>query len=287
MPRVLEISTTHISPFKTLFEVLKEILREANITFLNKKEDKNGVMQDGGIKISTIDTSQTILIYMKLNAGSFEKYFCARDGFFIGVNLELFYKHIKTTEKEDILTLYMDEEDINTLKIEISNSTSGLTKKSEIGLMDTDGKSVNMNSLNFPVSITMLSTAFVKVCKEMQTLGESMEIICVPNSGKIDFTTKSEGTKSTQTFVEKSENSKIKIRINEKNKVKDNEVIQGMFELKNLMTFQKCASLCQHIELFLANDLPLTVVYNVAAFGRVIICVSPIRNDIIEIKEHN
>lgn len=279
MPRILDIATVHIAPFKTLFEVLKEILREANITFLNTKEigDKK---QEGGIKISTVDTSQTILIYMKLDAKSFEEYKCARDGFVIGVNLELFYKHIKTTDKDDMLRLYMDEEDPNTLKIEITNSASGLSKKSEIGLMDTDGKLVAMHSLNFPVSITMLSTSFVKVCKEMQTLGESMEIRCVPNSKMIEFITKSDTTKSIQTFKELQDPStKIKIRITDKSKVKPNEIIQGVFELKNLMTFQKCASLCANIELFLANNLPLTVVYNVAAFGKVIICVSPIRND--------
>ena len=43
----------------------------------------------------------------------------------------------------------------------------------------------------------------------------------------------------------------------------------GSFFLKNLNYFIKCTNLCNHIEIYLANDLPLIVKYNVASLGAI------------------
>jgi hypothetical protein len=52
------------------------------------------------------------------------------------------------------------------------------------------------------------------------------------------------------------------------------KVIQGEFSLKNLGYFIKCTNLCQQIELYLENDLPLVVKYNVASLGEIKLCLS-------------
>jgi hypothetical protein len=52
------------------------------------------------------------------------------------------------------------------------------------------------------------------------------------------------------------------------------KVIQGEFSLKNLGYSIKCTNLCQQIELYLENDLPLVVKYNVASLGEIKLCLS-------------
>jgi hypothetical protein len=52
------------------------------------------------------------------------------------------------------------------------------------------------------------------------------------------------------------------------------KVIQGEFSLKNLGYFIKCTNLCSQIEVYLENDLPLVVKYNVASLGEIKLCVS-------------
>jgi hypothetical protein len=47
------------------------------------------------------------------------------------------------------------------------------------------------------------------------------------------------------------------------------KVIQGEFSLKNLGYFIKCTNLCSQIEVYLENDLPLVVKYNVASLGAI------------------
>ena len=52
-------------------------------------------------------------------------------------------------------------------------------------------------------------------------------------------------------------------------KQESSKIIQGEFSLKNLGYFIKCTNLCQQIEVYLENDLPLVVKYNVASLGSI------------------
>ena len=53
------------------------------------------------------------------------------------------------------------------------------------------------------------------------------------------------------------------------------EVIQGMFSLRYLVLFSKCTNLCQNIEIYLKNDYPIIIRYNVANLGDIKLCLSP------------
>ena len=59
-------------------------------------------------------------------------------------------------------------------------------------------------------------------------------------------------------------------------KQNSSKVIQGEFSLKNLGYFIKCTNLCSQIELYLENDLPLVVKYNVASLGEIKLGLAPI-----------
>ena len=63
----------------------------------------------------------------------------------------------------------------------------------------------------------------------------------------------------------------------------NDKIIQGEFSLKNLSYFIKCTNLCNQIEMFLENDLPLIVKYNVATLGEIKLCLAqlPSSNNII------
>ena len=54
------------------------------------------------------------------------------------------------------------------------------------------------------------------------------------------------------------------------------KIIQGEFSLKNLGYFIKCTNLCNQIEMYLENDLPLVVKYNVASLGEIKLCLAPL-----------
>ena len=63
---------------------------------------------------------------------------------------------------------------------------------------------------------------------------------------------------------------------------KTNNIVQGIFELKNIILFTKCASLCNDIQIYMKNDFALTIVYTIATLGTITIAISPIREDNIK-----
>ena len=54
-------------------------------------------------------------------------------------------------------------------------------------------------------------------------------------------------------------------------------IVQGIYELKHLVLFGKCTSLCNDIEIYMKNDYPLVIKYTVATLGRLLLCLTPIR----------
>jgi proliferating cell nuclear antigen len=53
-------------------------------------------------------------------------------------------------------------------------------------------------------------------------------------------------------------------------------IVQGEFSVKSLNNFIKCTPLCSHLEMYLGNDLPLIVKYDVASLGEIKLCLAPL-----------
>ena len=78
-------------------------------------------------------------------------------------------------------------------------------------------------------------------------------------------------TKGVRVDLEKATTIK-----NDLQKQENNKIIQGEFSLKNLGYFIKCTNLCNQIEMYLENNLPLVVKYNVASLGEIKLCLAPL-----------
>ena len=54
-----------------------------------------------------------------------------------------------------------------------------------------------------------------------------------------------------------------------------NQIIQGVFDLKHLVQFSKCANLSQTIRIHIKNDFPLIIQCEVATMGVIKLCLAP------------
>lgn len=300
--KILEVMTEHTAPFKTLIEVLKELLPETNIIFMSdgdsvKKEtteNENEFVDDtattteldtitekknnGTIRIMALDTTKAVLIHLKLN--NFTVFNCKRKKIVIGVNLTWLYKIIKTMDKDENLTMYIDHDDIDHLKIRMDNPDAKKESEYELKLMDLEEKILSVPPMLVDVEITMNSNEFHKICKEMDSIAEHVEIKCTNN--QVVFTCKGETAKRSLTYKHdkdnKSSNNFVSINIpgSDKDPKKEKQVIvQGIYELKNLLLFSKCHSLCSSMQIFMRNDKPLIIRYTVATIGKLNLCLSP------------
>ena len=257
---LFEIKTVQSGAFRTLIEALKEILTEANLEFDSQ-----------GIKVVSVDETHTVLVYLRLHADRFETYYCPAK-YVLGVNMIYLFKLIKTMGNNDSLTLYLPASNPNKLGIKMENSDQARVTNYFLKLFDTDVEVINIPSLNFTSIIHMPSTDIQKICRDMNALGEKLDVE-ITSSGS-DLTFKCVGDFAEQETVISENNSTMKVQ----KMPGSSEIVQGIFQLKHLVLFTKCTSLCPSIELYLKNDYPLILRYTVANLGEVKLVLAPMKN---------
>ena len=259
---VLTIKTVQIAPFRTLMTALKDILLETNISF-----------QPDGIRIINMDKSHTILVHLYLAASNFEFYECKKEKIIIGVNMFHLFTLINSIDNDDTLTIYIENNDyfegiVSHLAFKFENGDIKQCKTQKLKLIEPEQDELEVPDVKFSSIINLPSADFQKIIRDLSCLSDKIEIKSVGNelifkcqgqfaSAEIHRAEADESMK----FIQKQDSSKV---------------IQGEFSLKNLGYFIKCTNLCQKIEVYLENDLPLVVKYNVASLGSVTLCLVPL-----------
>ena len=256
---ILTIQTIQIAPFRTLMTALKDILLETNITF-----------RPDGIRIINMDKSHTILAHLFLQAPNFEYYDCKKDKIVIGVNMFHLFKLINTIDNDDTLTLYIEEEDyvdgiVHYLGLKFENGDIKQCKTQKLRLIEPDNEELAVPDVKFASILNLPSSDFQKIIRDLSIISEKLEIKSVGN--ELIFKCQGQFAKAE---IRRSE-SGGHMEFIQKDSTK---IIQGEFSLKNLGYFIKCTNLCNQIEMYLENDLPLIVKYNVASLGEIKLCLA-------------
>ena len=257
---LFEIKTVQSGAFRTLIEALKEILTEANLEFDSQ-----------GIKVMAVDETHTVLVYLRLHSDRFESYYCPQK-YVLGVNMIYLFKLIKTMGNNDSLTLYLPAANPNKLGIRMENSEKSTVTNYFLKLFDTDVEDIQIPNLNFPSIIHLPSADIQKICRDMNAFGVKLDVEITSMGGDLIF--KCMGDFAEQETTISENNSTVKVQKN----TATNEIVQGLFQLKHLVLFTKCTSLCPSIELYLKNDYPLILRYTVANLGEVKLVLAPIKN---------
>lgn len=253
---LIEIKTVQSSIIKTLIESLKEILPDTNIEF-----DQNG------IKVLTMDPTHTVLVHVNLNSKNFEHYHC-KNKQIIGVNMVNLFKLIKTMSSSDSLCLYIESQDPNHLGIQISNGEKNSITNFKLSLLDLNEEAIQVPPAQFTSVITMPSGDFQKVCRDMYNLSDTIQIKSI--RGQLILDCKGDFANQETIMGESVTNG-----VNFIHKHDEPGLIQGFFSLKHLVLFTKCTNLCSSIQLFLKNDYPLIICYQVGSLGEIRLCLAP------------
>lgn len=251
----MELKTVQTGAFKTLIEALKEILTDANIEF-----------SETAMKIITMDPTQTILVHLKLEHDNFESYFCKHKTF-IGVNMMNFFKLIRTLTNNDALTLFIDSSNTSLLGIRIENGEKNSLTTYYLNLIEVDETSYQIPPAQFESIITMPSGEFNKICRDMTNLSNIIEIKSV--GSQMIFSCKGEFA-SQETIIGETSNGLSFVKSSS-----DENIIQGYYDLKHLVLFTKCTNLCNSIEMYMKNNFPIVIKFNVGSLGSLKLCLAP------------
>ena len=263
---ILVVQTVQIAPFRTLMTALKDILLETNITFTPE-----------GIKIINMDKSHTILAHLSLKSQNFEHYECKRPKIVIGVNMFHLFKLINTIDNDDTLTIYIEEADytdgvVQFLGLKFENGDIKQQKIQKLRLIEPDSEELDVPNVKFSSVLNLPSVDFQKIIRDLSCISDKIEIksVATPEGAELIFKCKGGFAHAEVRRAESDGGMEYVI------KQDSSKIIQGEFSLKNLGYFIKCTNLCTQIEIYLENDLPLVVKYNVASLGEIKLCLAPL-----------
>jgi proliferating cell nuclear antigen len=169
--------------------------------------------------------------------------------------------------------MYIDKDDyhegiVSYLGLQYDNGDIKQCYSQKLRLIEPDMEELIVPDVEYSTVINLPTTDFQKIIRDLNGISDRIEIKSVGNdlvfscdgnfaSSKI-YRTQSNGNME---FLQKSDASVI---------------IQGEFSLKSLSHFIKCTPLCSHLEMYLGNDLPLIIKYDVASLGEIRLCLAPL-----------
>jgi len=291
MVNILELKTTQASAIKIVVDAVNSLLTDANFDFYpyymdeEKKDDnyesdsdnetteehepteqpqQNGKKRIGGMILKEVNKTGKILVYMRLDADKFDvyKYNYHKKKLTLGIDIGNLLKCLKCMSHFDTMTWLVDDDDINKLVIILESAERKEKKTFKLNLMDIEEETYDITPIQFPYSITLPSQDFHKYCKDMAATTDKIEIKATSN--KLFFSGK--GGIGNIEFEVGETNGGLSITSNTN---QTNEIVQGLFELRFLVIFTKCTNLCNQITLFLKNDYPIIVTYQIAALGEI------------------
>ena len=256
---IFNIKTVQSGAVRILIEALKEILTDGNIT-----------VDSNGIKLIAMDSTHSVLIHLKLEAQNFE-YFKCNNPITIGLNMLNLFKLIKTMTNSETLTLFIEKNNENQLGIIIHNSEKNSQTTYKLNLLDIENKELNIPPAEFDTELTFPSSDFQKIIRDMINISDKIDIKSIGNklvlSCNGDFA-------SQETVLGETDNGV------QFTSCKSSEYpIQGLYSLKYLILFTKCTNLCNIINIYIKNDYPLIIKYNIASIGDIKLCLSPLTNN--------
>jgi proliferating cell nuclear antigen len=268
---IVKIETLQPSNFKALFGILKE----------NSIVEVNINITPDGLEILEMDPTHIVIVHVLLNANNFDSFYC-RTPIKIGVDAVNLTKILKGVGTKDTLTIFVEDlKDDNNSDADVSisfgllieNSAKGQSSKIYIDTMDVNEHQMDVPDLNYPYHIQLPSTDLQSILTNSKNMaGEVMKILF--HKDTLVFYTKGDiGSLETTRTKTNKEDSSIKIQKNETDD--ESGIIEIYVKLEKLVEFTKCSCLSPMATIYLKNDFPLFLEYDVGNLGFIRLGVSP------------
>lgn len=259
---VLTIKTVQIQPIRNMITAIKDILTDATITF-----------SENGMKIINFDKTHTILVNVVLDSKRFELFNCIPQKIIVCANTLHLFKVISTMSNDDTLSMYIEKSDyhegiVSHLGLQYDNGDIKQCYSQKLRLIEPDNEEMVVPDVEYSAIINLPTSDFQKIIRDLNGISDRIEIKSAGN----ELVFSCEGTFASSKIYRSQSDGNMEFI----SKPGAEVVIQGEFSLKSLSHFIKCTPLCSHLEMYLGNDLPLIVKYDVASLGSIKLCLAPL-----------
>ncbi len=226
--------------FKSIFECLKDLTRDANICF-----------QPAGLRISSVDIRQQALMHAFIPAEDFMEYRCttvARAGIVVPVVFRL----LKTASASDIVSLSIVDRDLH---ICFENAQRNQSTKYTMKLTDIGMDIVSLDT-ELEYCITIPSSNWHRICKDLSGVGST---VLIESDGK---------SISLSTVGDFATQHTIVSELGVVDSLTPDIVFSGRFRLQPLLVAAKAHSLCITVSVHMGMGKPLVFSFECGAHGR-------------------
>jgi proliferating cell nuclear antigen len=241
----MHLKTIQASAFKSIFEVLKDVLNDVNIIF-----------NSDGMSILTLDTARTSLIDLSLNAENFEEYSCEYETL-VGVNMANFFKLLKVIGNNDTLEINIEHRDVMNIRVENSERNTATTFT--LKLLDINDDRIELPDIKTESITTLASMEFQRLCRDMGNIASDVDI----HRTHDELIVSCQGDFAGQSTVIKC--------------VEPHDCdVSGVYSLKYLNIFTKATGMASKMQLRLNSTSNFLVLhYNVANLGYIEFYLAP------------
>ena len=266
---VLTMQTIQIAPIRNLYSALKDLVPDVTMII-----DKNGM------KIINFDKNHTTLVAVKMK---FEKHECTPDKIVICANSLHLFKLISNTSNDDLFSMYIDKEDyhegsVSHLGLQYDNGKINQCNNYKLRLFEPDEDELEVPEVSYTAIIHMPSAGFQKIIRDLTGISDRIKIESVGDD--LIFSCEGNFAKSRIFRTEQSDSNVLEDKMDAikfRKKPDPSVVTSGEFPLKSLNNFIKCTPLSQNLEIYLENNLPLIVKYDIGSeMGDIKLCLSPL-----------
>jgi len=261
----------HEDSSESKFEVDK------NITVSNKKSLKDTDSKKGGIKIVEVNDYESIIIIIKLDAENFFKFDCKKPTFSIGLDPTNMFNILKNIDKEGQVTFYVNDQNKQTLNIELQNNEKKSRSIYDFKLMELDERKISPVPPEFDINIQMKTKDFHDICKELSSYSQFMIIECTDK--KIEF--KCKGAKREFEHDPDGKDNCVFIRLNPNRNKSKSVIVREIYDLNDICMFNKCKNLSTNIQILLRNEYIMFIRYKVASYGTMTVGFNPANEKLV------
>ena len=243
---MFEARISDVSIFKKLIDSCKEIVCEVVFDFTPE-----------GMRLQAMDNSHVALVALTLGKDTFEHFKCDAEHS-IGLRLTSLSKILAFGNK-DVLTLCYDPTKQEKIDILLEDVKTNVISNFTLALLDIDMEGLTIPDFDHAVKIYLSSQKFHRICKEMQSIGDTLDINVTSKYCKFTCagpSSSSDIEEATLTFMpdtmESGEN------MFSMDYVAD---CKSSYALKYLLMFSKAYVVADTVEITMADQIPMVVTY--------------------------
>jgi proliferating cell nuclear antigen len=245
--------TTDAYIFKILMELLHNVIKTACFEITPTK-----------ISLRMMDSNRRTLIDVVLKGENFNFYYFSDTiedkKLSIGLNLNHFYKMLKSIKKRDHLVLFIEETKSNDLGIEIIPKDFSRLTISYVKIQNIQNLEIALPE-KYERSILVMSNEFSKMCKDLFNMSNTISILAKKYT--IEFNCNVGSVYSRQVILGDTDAQRF-----EKNTI---EEFKEDYDTEQLSRVLKISGLYNNINIQCATDMPLLLSSKIGILGEILI----------------